>query len=156
MPSKGPLQSVQVFGRKKTATAVAHCKRGNGLIKVNGRPLEMIEPRTLQYKLLEPVLLLGKERFAGVDIRVRVKGGGHVAQIYGESQERGGRVGGSESKALLLSLHKAGNTFLCVFPSQQSASPSPKPWWPITRNTWMRLPRRRSKTSSSSMTGPCW
>ena len=52
MPSKGPLQSVQVFRRKKTATAVAHCKRGNGLIKVNGRPLEMIEPRTLQYKVL--------------------------------------------------------------------------------------------------------
>uniref|UniRef100_A0A8C5CBX7 Small ribosomal subunit protein uS9 n=1 Tax=Gadus morhua TaxID=8049 RepID=A0A8C5CBX7_GADMO len=82
MVAKGPLQSVQVFGRKKTATAVAHCKRGNGLIKVNGRPLEMIEPATLQYKLLEPLLLLGKERFAGVDIRVRVKGGGHVAQIY--------------------------------------------------------------------------
>uniref|UniRef100_A0A2R8ZEQ2 Small ribosomal subunit protein uS9 n=1 Tax=Pan paniscus TaxID=9597 RepID=A0A2R8ZEQ2_PANPA len=75
MPSKGPLQSVQVFGRKNTATAVAHCKRGNGLI-------EMIEPRMLQYELLEPVLLLGKERFAGVDIRVRVKGGAHVAQIY--------------------------------------------------------------------------
>lgn len=37
---------------QKTATAVAHCKRGNGLIKVNGRPLEMIEPRTLQYKVL--------------------------------------------------------------------------------------------------------
>lgn len=35
------------------------------------------------FQLLEPVLLLGKERFAGVDIRVRVKGGGHVAQIYG-------------------------------------------------------------------------
>uniref|UniRef100_A0A2K6EQE7 Small ribosomal subunit protein uS9 n=1 Tax=Propithecus coquereli TaxID=379532 RepID=A0A2K6EQE7_PROCO len=58
MLSKGPLQSVQVFGRKKTATAVALCKRGNGLIK-----------------LLEPVLLLGKEGFAGVDIRVRGKGG---------------------------------------------------------------------------------
>ncbi|XP_051236060.1 40S ribosomal protein S16-like [Dicentrarchus labrax] len=42
----------------------------------------MVEPATLQYKLLEPVLLLGKERFAGVDIIVRVKGGGHVAQIY--------------------------------------------------------------------------
>ncbi|KAK2892665.1 hypothetical protein Q8A67_012653 [Cirrhinus molitorella] len=82
MPAKGPLQSVQVFGRKKTATAVAHCKRGNGLVKVNGKPLEMIEPATLQYKLLEPLLLLGKERFAGVDIRVRVKGGGHVAQVY--------------------------------------------------------------------------
>lgn len=26
---------------------------------------------------------MGKERFAGVDIRVRVKGGGRVSQIYG-------------------------------------------------------------------------
>uniref|UniRef100_A0A2K6B9A0 Small ribosomal subunit protein uS9 n=1 Tax=Macaca nemestrina TaxID=9545 RepID=A0A2K6B9A0_MACNE len=59
------MPSSAVFGRKKTATAVVHCKRGNVLIK-----------------LLEPVLLLGKERFAGVDIRVCVKGGGHVAQIY--------------------------------------------------------------------------
>ncbi|KAM7319394.1 hypothetical protein ACRRTK_021077 [Alexandromys fortis] len=92
MPAKGPLQSVQVFGHKKTATATVHCKRWNGL-KVNGRPLEMIEPRMLQYKLLEPVLLLGKERFAGVDIRVRVKGGGPVAQIYAIQQ--------SISKALM-------------------------------------------------------
>merc|ERR1711931_296766 len=82
MPAKGPLQSVQVFGRKKTATAVAHCKRGNGLIKVNGRPLELIEPKTLQYKLIEPVLLLGKRRFSKVTIRVRVKGGGHTSQVY--------------------------------------------------------------------------
>nr|XP_034369663.1 40S ribosomal protein S16-like [Arvicanthis niloticus] len=36
----------------------------------------------LQYKSLEPTLLLGKERFADVDIWVSVKGGGHVAQIY--------------------------------------------------------------------------
>uniref|UniRef100_A0A2I2ZUT6 Small ribosomal subunit protein uS9 n=1 Tax=Gorilla gorilla gorilla TaxID=9595 RepID=A0A2I2ZUT6_GORGO len=85
--TRGPLmQLVQVFGRKKTATAVAHCKRGSGLIKVNERPLEMIEPPTLQYKLLEPVLLLSKERFAGVDIRVHVEGGGHVAQIYATRQ----------------------------------------------------------------------
>lgn len=40
-----------MFVLQKTATAVAHCKRGNGLIKVNGRPLEMVEPATLQYKV---------------------------------------------------------------------------------------------------------
>merc|ERR1711946_34368 len=80
--TKEPIQSVQVFGRKKTATAVAYCKRGHGLIKVNGRPLSIIEPRLLQYKLYEPILLLGKDRFAGVDIRIKVKGGGHVAQVY--------------------------------------------------------------------------
>lgn len=95
-------------------------------------PKILLCPLFLQ--LLEPVLLLGKERFAGVDIRVRVKGGGHVAQIYGESQERGiGVGGGSESKALLLGLHEA-DPPSPVFSSQQSASPSPKPWWPITRN----------------------
>merc|ERR1711976_490905 len=82
MSTKGTHQAVQVYGRKKTATAVAHCKQGNGLIKVNGRPLDQIEPVILRAKLEEPVLLLGKDRFAGVDIRVRVKGGGHVAQIY--------------------------------------------------------------------------
>lgn len=60
---KEPIQSVQVFGRKKTATAVAYCKRGKGLIKVNGRPLEQVEPRALQFKLMEPVLLLGKDRY---------------------------------------------------------------------------------------------
>ena len=59
---KEPIQSVQVFGRKKTATAVAYCKRGKGLIKVNGRPLEQVEPKNLQFKLMEPVLLLGKDR----------------------------------------------------------------------------------------------
>ncbi|EHB06606.1 40S ribosomal protein S16 [Heterocephalus glaber] len=127
MPSKSPLQSGQVFSHKKMATAMAHCKRGSSLMKVNRGPLEMIEPRMPQfnlsvkkkYKLLEPLLLLGKERFASVDIHVRVKGGGHVAQIY-------------------------------------PVSPSPKPWWPITRNMWMRLPRRRSKIFLSSMTRPCW
>merc|ERR1712051_2622 len=80
--TKEPLQSVQVFGRKKTATAVAYCKRGKGLIKVNGRPLELVEPTALQFKLMEPVLLLGKDRFADIDMRIRVKGGGHTSQIY--------------------------------------------------------------------------
>lgn len=28
--------------------------------------------------------MLGREKFMGVDIRVRVKGGGHVSQTYGE------------------------------------------------------------------------
>lgn len=45
---------------QKTATAVAYCKRGSGNIRVNGRPLDMIEPKMLQYKLQEPILLLGK------------------------------------------------------------------------------------------------
>lgn len=62
MTGKDPVRSVQVFGRKKTATAVAYCKEGKGLIKVNGRPLDLWEPAALRYKLLEPILLLGPEK----------------------------------------------------------------------------------------------
>eukprot|EP00124_Ichthyophonus_hoferi_P005210 Ihof_evm3s701 gene=Ihof_evmTU3s701 len=82
MAEKAPVESVQVFGRKKTATAVAYCKRGTGLLKVNGKPIELVEPEILREKVMEPIYLLGKERFAGVDIRVRVNGGGHTSQIY--------------------------------------------------------------------------
>merc|ERR1712200_108911 len=78
--------SVQVFGRKKTATAVAFCKRGQGLIKGNGRPLDLVEPVTLRMKVQEPVMIIGKERFAGIDIRVSVKGGGQIAQMYAVRQ----------------------------------------------------------------------
>lgn len=77
-----PNQAVQVYGKKKTAIAVAICRRGTGIIKVNGRPLELVQPQVLKYKLLEPVLLLGQDRFSGVDIKVKVSGGGQVAQIY--------------------------------------------------------------------------
>mmetsp|Transcript_30635 Transcript_30635/g.85808 ORF Transcript_30635/g.85808 Transcript_30635/m.85808 type:complete len:147 (+) Transcript_30635:70-510(+) len=82
MAESKQVPSVQVFGRKKTAVAVAHCKKGRGLIKINGMPIELLQPEALRYKVFEPMLLLGNERFKDVDIRVRVKGGGHTAQVY--------------------------------------------------------------------------
>ncbi|RKP12352.1 40S ribosomal protein S16 [Piptocephalis cylindrospora] len=76
------MEAVQTFGRKKTATAVAHCKRGKGLLKVNGTPVHLLQPEILRFKVYEPILILGEDKFSGVDIRVRVKGGGHTSQIY--------------------------------------------------------------------------
>ena len=67
---------------QKTAVAVAFCQKGRGLIKVNGCPIELVEPEVLRYKVFEPVLLLGTARFANIDIKVRVKGGGYTSQIY--------------------------------------------------------------------------
>jgi hypothetical protein len=49
-----------------------------------GIPLELIKPEALRHKVFEPLLLLGKSRFSFLDIRIRVKGGGHVSQLYGE------------------------------------------------------------------------
>lgn len=48
-----------------------------------GQPLDLVQPDTLRWKVYEPILLLGKHRFANVDVRIRVKGGGRVSQAYG-------------------------------------------------------------------------
>ena len=53
------------------------------MIRVNGIPLEHVQPEALRLKAFEPVLVLGKERFSGLDIRIRVNGGGQTSQIYG-------------------------------------------------------------------------
>ncbi|KAK6113386.1 Ribosomal protein S9/S16 family protein [Brugia pahangi] len=119
-------QSVQVFGRKKTATAVAYCKKGRGLIKVNGRPLEHIQPEILRIKLQEPLLILGKERYQDVDIRVRVNGGGHVAQIY----------------AIRQALAKAIVAYYQKFVDEQSKKNLKNSWYRMIVICWWQ-PRRR-------------
>jgi small subunit ribosomal protein S16e len=70
------------YYRKKTATAVAFAKQGRGLIKVNGQPIENIQPECMRLKAFEPVLIIGQDKFSNLDIRIRVKGGGITAQIY--------------------------------------------------------------------------
>ena len=63
--------------------AVAHCKFGKGVMRLNGQPIDVMQPECMKIKAIEPVLLLGAERFANLDIHLTVKGGGRVAQIYG-------------------------------------------------------------------------
>jgi hypothetical protein len=56
----------------------------------------------LRLKTYEPVLLLGQDKFAAVDIRIRVKGGGFTAQIYAIRQ--------AIAKALVAYYQKVTNT----------------------------------------------
>jgi small subunit ribosomal protein S16e len=41
-----------------------------------------VQPEILRFKVYEPVLVAGEDAFAPLDIRVRVKGGGHTSQVY--------------------------------------------------------------------------
>ena len=75
-------QMVQCFGRKKNAVAVATCVKGKGIIRVNGKPLELVEPANLRIKLYEPILLVGGKQFKRVTMRIRVRGGGASNQIF--------------------------------------------------------------------------
>jgi small subunit ribosomal protein S16e len=52
------------------------------MVKVNGSPIHLVEPEILRFKVYEPILILGEDRFRDLDIRVRVNGGGHTSQIY--------------------------------------------------------------------------
>ncbi|KAH7815263.1 putative 40S ribosomal protein S16-1 [Monocercomonoides exilis] len=75
-------QEVQVFGRKKTAVAVARITKGRGFVKLNGCPIELVEPQILRYKVFEPLLLVGRKKFCRINIRLRCNGGGYVSQVY--------------------------------------------------------------------------
>jgi len=80
--AKMSTKAVQTFGKKKTATAVAYTKEGRGLIHVNGSPISNLRPEILRFKVYEAVLAAGEDNFAYIDIRLRVKGGGHTSQVY--------------------------------------------------------------------------
>ncbi len=66
-------------GKRKTATARATLRKGRGLFRYNGLPLDFVEPDLIRRKIQEPVLMVG-ERANGVDIAVRTEGGGIVGQ----------------------------------------------------------------------------
>lgn len=76
-------RKVQVYGKKKKAMAIALCGDGHGMIRVNGRPLDILNPKPMRLKAYEPLLLVGRDKFQDLDIHVRVRGGGPVAQVYG-------------------------------------------------------------------------
>ncbi len=60
-------EMVQCYGRKKTATAVATCTKAKnaqgGVFRINGVPIDLVEPKILRTKVLEPILLLGPKVF---------------------------------------------------------------------------------------------
>ena len=73
------MKRVQTSGKRKTAIARAVITKGKGRIKINKRPLEVIEPEVSRMKITEPLLLAG-ELAEKVDINVNVKGGGIMGQ----------------------------------------------------------------------------
>ncbi len=75
-------KQVQCFGRKRNAVAVALAREGKGHIRLNGQPLTLVEPSIMRIKTMEPLLLLKREHYEHIDVRMRVKGGGQSAQVY--------------------------------------------------------------------------
>ena len=75
-------RSVTVKSKRKRAIARASVTKGSGIIRVNSKLINTIEPRELRRLMLEPVILseTAKSLFNGLDISVNVNGGGAMAQ----------------------------------------------------------------------------
>jgi small subunit ribosomal protein S9 len=67
-------------GKKKTAIARATISEGEGRIRVDSRPVELVEPELAQLKMLEPFRIAEADLRDSVDVDIDVEGGGVMGQ----------------------------------------------------------------------------
>ncbi|WP_335998731.1 30S ribosomal protein S9 [Halorientalis halophila] len=67
-------------GKKKTAIARATVTDGEGRVRVNAQPVELVEPELSRLKMLEPFRIADDDLRDDVDIDVQVEGGGKSGQ----------------------------------------------------------------------------
>lgn len=70
---------VHVSGKRKMSIARATIKKGNGIVRINKKLLDVIAPELAREKIKEPLLLAG-DIAEKVNITVTVKGGGIMSQ----------------------------------------------------------------------------
>ena len=68
-------------GQRKSSRAVATISKGNGKVRINNIPVELLEPEVVKELILTPLALVGELRNK-VDISVRVQGGGFMGQAF--------------------------------------------------------------------------
>jgi small subunit ribosomal protein S9 len=66
-------------GKRKSAIARAVLKEGKGIVKINHKLLDTLQPELLRMKIREP-LLLASAIVPHIDINVTVNGGGIASQ----------------------------------------------------------------------------
>ena len=75
-------KSVESSGKRKTAIARASVKKGKGRVRVNGSPIEIMQPDMARMKAMEPLAIAGAmNRLTKVDINISVEGGGTMGQV---------------------------------------------------------------------------
>lgn len=74
------MKIIHTVGKRKSAVARAVAKEGNGRVRINKKPLEIMGPKYIKMGLMEPIILAG-DALNNIDIDVVVKGGGIAGQM---------------------------------------------------------------------------
>ncbi len=73
------MNVIHVSGTRKKAIARATLRAGAGIVRINSHLLDYVQPELYRMKIQEPLIIAG-EAVKGVNIDVRVHGGGMSAQ----------------------------------------------------------------------------
>lgn len=68
-------------GQRKTCRATATIVKGNGKIRINNIPAEVIQPEVAKELILTPAHIIGELRDR-IDVSVHVNGGGFMGQAF--------------------------------------------------------------------------
>jgi small subunit ribosomal protein S9 len=68
-------------GQRKTSRATATISKGNGKVRINNIPAEVMEPEVAREVVLVPIHLIGEIRNR-VNLSVKVHGGGFMGQAF--------------------------------------------------------------------------
>ena len=72
-------KKVHTSGKRKKATARATIYEGTGIIRINSRLLDTVEPELIRLKISEP-LMLADEIAKKINADIIIKGGGAMSQ----------------------------------------------------------------------------
>ena len=91
-------------GQRKACRAVATISKGNGKVRINNAPVEVLKPEAVKELMLTPLILIGELRNK-IDISVKVKGGGFMGQAFASavaiSRALTGEGKGEESQRII-------------------------------------------------------
>ncbi len=132
--SKAEVSKVVIStGKRKTAIARAVIKPGKGRVWVNGVPIELWPVEMARLKMMEPLLLAGERIWGSLDIKVKVEGGGFMAQAEAvRTAIARGLVTYSGMEDLRILFKEYGKTMLSGDPRQTE----PEKWMRYSARRW--------------------
>lgn len=76
---------INQVGKRKTAIARVTVKEGKGTVRINKKPLELLEPEVVRTKISEPLFIASEHPdvagdIGSIEMDVEVRGGGFMGQ----------------------------------------------------------------------------